>query len=90
MILQSLVTHYEDLLNEGVISKPGWGKVNVSFGLNLDDNGNIVNILTLKTRKKSEKKEIYTAQSMEVPQPVKRSVDINPNFLCDNSTYIPL
>lgn len=25
---------------------------------------------------------------MEVPQPVKRSVDVNPNFLCDNSTYI--
>jgi len=88
MILQSLVTHYEDLLNEGIISKPGWGKVNVSFGLNLDDNGNIVNILTLKTRKELGKKEIYTAQSMEVPQPVKRSVDINPNFLCDNSTYI--
>lgn len=88
MILQSLVAHYEDLLKEGAISKPGWGKVNVSFALNLDDNGNIANVLTLKTPKESGKKIVYVPQSIEVPQPAKRSVDINPNFLCDNSTYI--
>ena len=41
MILQALVDHYEDLLEEGKISRPGWGKVKVSFGLNLDEDGDL-------------------------------------------------
>ena len=30
MILQALVEHYEDLLKQGRIAKPGWGKVKVA------------------------------------------------------------
>lgn len=88
MILQALVNRYEDLLKKGAISKPGWGKVNVSFGLNLDIDGNVVGLLSLKTPRQSGKKTVYAPQSLEVPQPVKRSVDVKANFLCDNSTYI--
>lgn len=88
MILQSLVAHYEDLLSQGQISKPGWGKVNISYALNLDEQGNIVGFSSLKTLKETGKKKVYVPQQIEVPQPVKRSVDVNSNFLCDNSTYI--
>lgn len=88
MILQALVKRYEDLLKKGAISEPGWGKVNVSFRLNLDIDGNVVGFLSLKTPRQSGKKTVYVPQSMEVPQPVKRSVDVKANFLCDNSTYI--
>lgn len=88
MILQALVDHYEDLLEEGKISRPGWGKVKVSFGLNLDEDGEVIGLFSLKVPQPSGKKTVYTPRMMEVPQPVKRSVDVNPNFLCDNSTYI--
>lgn len=91
MILQSLVAHYEDLLKnseKNEVSKPGWGKTKVSFGLNLDDDGNVAGMLTLKTSQESGKKTVFVPQMLEVPQPVKRAVDVNPNFLCDNSTYI--
>ena len=59
MILQSLVAYYEDLLEKGSISKPGWGKARVSYGLNLDRNGNIVGILTLKTPQEVRKKTVF-------------------------------
>ena len=88
MILQSLVAHYEDLLETGKTAKPGWGKIGVSIGLNLDGDGNVAGMFTLKTPQETGKKTVFVARMMEVPQPVKRSVDIKPNFLCDNSTYI--
>ena len=88
MILQSLVEHYEDLLEQGVISRPGWGKVKVSFGLNLDEEGNVAGLFTLKTPQESGGKIAFVPQMLEVPQPVKRSVGVIPNFLCDNSSYI--
>ena len=37
MILQALVSYYEDLLKTGKTAKPGWEKAKISFGLNLDD-----------------------------------------------------
>lgn len=88
MILQALVDHYEDLLKKGAISKPGWGKTNVSFGLNLNAYGEVIGLLSLKTPRQSGKKTVNAPRSLEVPQPVKRSVDVKSNFLCDNSTYI--
>ena len=86
MILQALVNRYEDLLKKGAISEPGWGKVNVSFRLNLDIDGNVIGFFSLKTPRQSGKKTVYVPQSLKVPQPVNRSVDVKANFLCDNST----
>lgn len=88
MILQALVEHYEDLLKQGRISRPGWGKAKVSFGLNLNLEGEVIDLLPLKVVSQAGKKETELPRTMDVPQPVKRSVDIKPNFLCDNSTYI--
>ena len=48
MILQALVEHYEDLLKQGRIAKPGWGKVKVSYGLNLDRQGHVLGLIPLK------------------------------------------
>lgn len=85
MILQALVKHYEDLLAKGEISKPGWGNVKVSFGLNLDKDGNIIDLLPLKVPNDKGK---LIPRDMEVPQPVKRSMGVSPNFLCDNASYV--
>ncbi|GFI45953.1 hypothetical protein IMSAGC019_01266 [Lachnospiraceae bacterium] len=88
MILQALVEHYEDLLERGAISRPGWGKTKVSFGLNIDINGEVIGVFSLMVPQIIGKKSKNVPRVIEVPQPVKRSVDIAPNFLCDNSTYI--
>ncbi len=88
MILQALVKHYEDLLEKGEIPRPGWGTARVSYALNLDREGNIVDLIPQKVSKVKGKKTVYEARNIIVPQPAKRSVDITPNFLCDNSTYV--
>lgn len=88
MILQALVKHYEDLLEKGEIPRPGWGTTRVSFALNLDKEGKIIDLISLKVPRETSKKTVYEAQLMEVPQPVKRAVDVSANFLCDNSTYV--
>lgn len=88
MILQALASHYEDLQRQGKISNPGWGKAKVSFGLNLDHEGNLAGLLPLRVTRQEGKKTVEIPRTLEVPQPVKRAVGILPNFLCDNSTYI--
>ncbi len=90
MILQALVKRYEDLLDRGEEKVPrlGWGKAKVSFGLNLNENGAVEGLLILRETLIMGKKEVTLPREFEVPQPVKRSVDIKSNFLCDNSTYL--
>lgn len=87
MILQALVKHYEDLLERGEITS-GWEKVRVSFGLNLDRNGNLISIEPLRVEKEKGKKKVYEPQTLVVPMRVNRSRNIRPNFLCDNATYM--
>ena len=88
MILQALVSHYEDLMRTGKIAKPGWEKAKVSFGLNLSDDGKVTGLLPLKVSRNVGNKTVDAPGLLEVPQPVKRSSGIKANFLCDNSTYI--
>lgn len=88
MILQALVHLYEELKTQGEIESPGWGKSKVSHRLALDDNGQLIGILSAKVKVTRGKKEIEIPPEMSVPQPVKRSVGIAPNFLCDTNSYI--
>lgn len=88
MILQSLVKYYEALLAQGKISGPGWSKVKISFGLDLDCQGEVIGLLPLKVPRQSGKKTVDVPQTFTMPQPVKRSVDIKANFLYDNTTYL--
>lgn len=88
MILQALTQHYEDLLQLGEISKPGWGTAKVSYGLELSDEGALLGLLPLKTEQQRGKKAVLAAQEMQVPMPVKRASGVSPNFLCDNSGYL--
>ncbi|MCI9298481.1 MAG: type I-C CRISPR-associated protein Cas8c/Csd1 [Lachnospiraceae bacterium] len=88
MILQALVTYYEDLLKTGKTAKPGWGKAKISFGLNLSNDGKVMGLLPLKVSRNAGNKTVDAARLLEVPQPVKRASGIKANFLCDNSTYL--
>lgn len=86
MLCQSLSNLYETLLNKGKVDKPGWCKLGVSYGLKIDEDGQLKEILSLKNRDDSGKKEV--AVSLSVPEHGKRSSGILANFLCDTSSYI--
>lgn len=88
MILQALTRHYEALLARGEISRPGWGSLKVSYGLELDDSGALVGVLPLRTEQQRGEKSVIAPRAMEVPMPVKRSSGVSANFLCDNSGYL--
>lgn len=88
MILQALVNYYEDQVSLGKISKPGWSKVKVSYALRINDEGEIVDIIDIKTDVDRGKKKVFVPREMILPAQVKRSVNVAANFLCDNSGYL--
>ena len=48
MILQALVDYYEALAAKGKVAKPGWGNAKISYALNIDKQGRLLNLLSLK------------------------------------------
>ena len=85
MILQALVQCYEALAEKGELEKPGWSPVKVSWGLELDENGQVLSLLPMGG---TDAKGKQVPQSMKLPDPVKRSSGVAANFLCDNSAYM--
>lgn len=86
MLLQSLVKLYEAWAEKGEIEKLGWNPVKISYGVSLDQEGNVDEIIHLKTNAPKGNKEIPSLISL--PMPVKRSVGVASNFLYDNATYV--
>ncbi|NLY48296.1 MAG: type I-C CRISPR-associated protein Cas8c/Csd1 [Clostridiales bacterium] len=86
-MLNDLVRYYEILATDenSTVPKEGYGTANVSFSLNIDDNGNLINISSCKVP--AGKKMV--ARPMTVPEPVKgRTNKILPDFLFGNSSYV--
>lgn len=88
MILQSLVSYYEVLAEQGKVTKPGWSVANVSGRLVLSEQGELIGFVPLKKEEERGKKIIEIPQSCRVPEQKSRASGISPNFLCDNSTYL--
>lgn len=88
MILQALVSYYETLAARGELPQPGWAPVKVSYVLNLDDQGDITTVVCIKEEVTRGKKKTLVPQTIQLPAPVKRTVGVTANFLCDNSSYI--
>ena len=87
MILQALVDYYEALVTQGKIARPGWAKGKVSWALEIDENGQLLDVLPLRHPSGDGKKMI--PRDMEVPVQMKRSGKGAPSYyLCDNTKYI--
>ena len=56
-MLEALVKHYESLAAEGKVPRPGWSVANVSFGLCLDTDGNVVRVQELRKEEQRGKKK---------------------------------
>ena len=88
MILQALTDYYHVLEREGEIAAPGWGPVKVSFVLELGDDGTLEQVISIQTEQQKGKKMVVAPQIIALPAPVKRTVGVAANFLCDNSSYM--
>lgn len=88
MILHALVDYYEALLKNEKAAKPGWCRAKTAFALNLDADGGLKGVITIKQETERGKKTVWVPSYRMVPQMVARSSGVSANFLCDNSKYI--
>ena len=90
MILQSLYNYYQILRKDPdvEIAEPGYSNAPVSYALNLSEQGDLLDIIPLSVPVQQGKKTVERPRRMNVPEQVKRSVNIAANFLCDNAAYV--
>ena len=92
MILQALNRYYDVLAAdpESGIPPYGYSIANVSFALNLSEEGELLDIFRLyeKVERGKNKKIVEVPRRMIVPAHGKRSSGISANFLCDSSAYV--
>ncbi len=90
MILQSLYNYYQILRKDPdvEIAEPGYSNVPVSYALNLSEQGDLLDIIPLYVPVQQGKKTVNRPRRMNVPEQVKRSVNVAANFLCDNAAYV--
>lgn len=87
MILQSLVDYYETLARQGAIAKPGWGDYKISYAVNLNQQGEVIGILSLEKEVMRGKKKVSVPTTHMLPEGVKKSSGIRPQFLWANAAY---
>ncbi|MDD4047556.1 MAG: type I-C CRISPR-associated protein Cas8c/Csd1, partial [Clostridia bacterium] len=87
MVIKALNRYYDILAEDEKSNIPlyGYSNAKVGFALNISMTGELLDVIPLKVEG-SKGKELVP-RSMVVPEQAKRSVNICPNFLCDNSTY---
>lgn len=88
MILQALVDYYEALAAQGKIAKPGWGIAKISYALNIDKQGRLLNLLPLKIPVQKGKKTVELPQNILLPEATKRASGVAAQFLWDNAKYV--
>lgn len=90
MILQALNRYYDILVKDdkSEIARFGYSTVGVSFALDISAKGDLVDILPLFNQEQRGKKMVEVPRPMALPQQVKRSVNVAPNFLWDNGVYV--
>lgn len=81
MILQALTRYYDQLLETKPddIAHPGWCERPVIARLDLDAEGELVNVIPAPEKR---------GWRMSVPAQEKRAYNVCPNFLCDTSSYL--
>lgn len=88
MILQSLVQYYESLAEQEKVARLGWCHAKVSHAIEINEDGSIKGIITLKQEEERGKKKVWIPSQLCVPEMVTRSSGVKSNFLCDNAKYL--
>ncbi len=90
MILQALTRYYDILSNDpkSDIAPPGYSSTGVSFGLNISEKGELLEVIPLFEQVQRGKKLEERPKRMIVPEQVKKASGIISNFMCENNAYI--
>lgn len=83
-MIGELVRLYDRLVKAGRAPKYGYSVENVPWGLDITDDGAITHAIPFGTLTKSKQ----FRRMMPVPAHALRTVKIQANFLCDNSSYL--
>ena len=87
--MQALTRYYETLREADEIAPRYYTVADISFGLQLDKEGKLVEIIPLKTTAERGKKTVEVPQQMQVPeQKIKAGTKPPANFLCDNAAFM--
>jgi CRISPR-associated protein Csd1 len=87
VILQALNQYYERLKEDPQVDIPlfGFGRQKIHFALVINDEGELIQVRDIRETPKNKPVPV----SLTVPQiGKKRSVDIEPNFMWDNTGYV--
>lgn len=85
MIINSLVSYYDQLVQHHEIAQPGWSVAKVSFGIALDRDGNLAGIIS---RKKTNEKGKEVVSQEQIPERVEKTSGIYASFLSGTSAYL--
>lgn len=90
MILQSLDRYYNILAKDPdiPIARFGYSTIGISFALNIDFDGELLDIFPQFRQEMRGKKSVDVPKPMVVPEQAKRTVGVVANFLWDNATYV--
>ena len=89
MILQALTSYYEALAARGKIARPGWSPAKISYALEIDENGKLLDIHSLMTEQQRGKKTVIDGTIMSMPTIGEaKGNGIKSNFLWENASYL--
>lgn len=88
MILQALTRYYETLREDDLIAEPYYAKANISFGIFLRENGEIMQLLPLREEVMRRDKKMERPKSLDTPVGEVKAVGIISNFLWDSANYL--
>lgn len=85
MILQALCAYYDRLRADPAsgVAEPGFAPQNVHFAIELSPEGELLRLIDLRDRDGKR----LVPRRMLLPEAVKRTVAVQPNFLWDNASY---
>src|SRR6476661_5762453 len=84
-VLASLVRAYDRMSARGEIPPYGYSQEKISFVIPINPDGTVAHA-PIDIRQGEGKKRV--ARPLAVPQPVKRTSGIAPNFLWDKTAYV--
>ena len=85
-MINALCKCYDRLVDDesSGVSRPGYSRVKISFALSLSRTGELLGVIDLRV----EKGKKLVSRVMNVPEQVKKSVNIVADFMCGTSKYV--
>ena len=88
MILQALTRYYETLREDERIAPPYYARAGISYGIYLRENGEIMQLISLREEITRGGKKIERPKPLDAPVGEVKAVGIVSNFLWDSANYL--